>query len=358
MKKLLGSFIAAALISSVIHISDSSSAVSAASSAVLSLRTDEQIVELDTDPVIKNGNPFLPVYMLREWSGMKLKWDQKSRSITVWSDGERYVMKNGSRTVVNGEKKITLDTAVYIVHGRAMIPASLLEQITGAEVEWDKDLQAIMVKSNGKRPIAVADNRPDVKLFGMDEKDGVFEGLVLEAAGKRHKYNWETPLSWKDVPQMTVEDLNKDGKSEVVVILNQGSGTGLHVQEIHVVNPVNFKEIPVESLEDTIKKRVSTQLKKDGDMLHVTVDIKGSQNNVNMHIPDFDYVDQTEMGFGAVMYYAVENNKLVLRTGGNVSFSAFIGDLEITYGFNNGQYVAEKVQFIPFEEYKQYIQEQ
>lgn len=353
MKKILGSFITAVLISSVIHISDISYA---AAPAELTLRMDEQFVEPETAPVIKDGTPFVPVYMIREWSGVKVSWDQKSKSVTVWSDGERYVMKNGSRTVVNGDKRITLDTPVYIVHGRTMVPSSLLERMTGADVRWSKELRVIKVDSNGRRPIAVADNRPDIKLYGVDEKDGVFEGLVLEAAGKSHKYNWKTPLSWKDVPQMTVQDLNNDGKSEVVVILNQGSGTGVHVQEIHVVNPVNFKEIPVESLEDTIKKRVSTQLKVDGDMLHVTVDIKGSQNNVNMHIPDFDYVDQTEMGFGAVMYYAVENNKLVLRTGGNVSFSAFIGDLEITYGFNNGRYVAEKVQFIPFEEYKQYVQ--
>lgn len=353
MKKILSTFMAAALISSVIHISDS---VSAASPTVLSVRADEQFIELDTDPVLKNGTPFLPVCMIREWSGVKLHWNQKSKSVTVLTDGKRYEIKNGSKTVVAKDKQLTLDSAVYITNGRVMIPASLLEHLTGADVRWNKEMEAIMVKTHGKRPIAVADNQPDVKLFGLDEKQGVYTGLMLEVEGKRHKFNWKTPLSWKEEPYLTVQDLNQDGKPEIVVLLNQGSGTGIHAQDIHVVNPVDFGEVQVEAMEETLKKWVSTELKHEDGLLRVTIDNKVTGGNLTLRIPDHEFVDQSKIGFGAVVYHQIENNKLVVRWGGTVSFSGFIGDLKVTYGFKNGRYEAESVQFIPFDEYEQYIQ--
>ncbi|WP_106766510.1 copper amine oxidase N-terminal domain-containing protein [Paenibacillus faecalis] len=353
MKKLLCSFVAAALISSVISISGN---VDAAPSEVLMLRMDERIEKLDTDPVVKNDTPFLPIYMLRDWSGVKLRWDQESKSVTVWSDGGQYVITNGSRTVVNGNKKVILDTPVYITHGRMMIPDSLLEQMTGADVRWAKGHQVVKVNSNGRSPIAIADNRPDVKLYGVDEKDGVYQELILEIGNKRHKYDWKTPLGWKEIPQVTVADLNQDDEPEVVILLNQGSGTGVHSQDVHVVNPVNFEEIPVESLEETVAQWVTSELKVDGNNLHVSVDIKGTDHNITMNIPDHAFTDMTELGFGAVDYHSVKNNKLVLRTGAAIYFGVFIGDLEITYEFRDGRYIAGEVEFIPFEEYKQYVQ--
>lgn len=353
MKKLLSSFIAAVLISSVLHIPNHSTA---ASSDVLSIQLDKRIIDLDTKAVMKNKSPFLPVYMTRAWSGVKLHWNQKSRTVTVMVDGKPYEIKNGSRTVRTGDKTITLETAPYIDNGRVMIPASLLQQIAGVGVNLNEKYRTLTINSNGRSPIAIADARPDIKLFGKDIEDGVYKGLELEVAGKRHHYNWETPLGWKEVPELIVSDLNQDGKQEVIILLNQGSGTGIHAQDVHIISMTDFKEIPIESQEETIKKWVSTELKKDGDLLQASIHLNDKGNDVKLRIPDLDFVEQSEIGFGGVVYHRIENNKLIARLGGAVHFSMYIGDLEITYAYEEGRYVADKLQFTPFDEYKPYVQ--
>ncbi|MFC7681079.1 copper amine oxidase N-terminal domain-containing protein [Paenibacillus sp. GCM10028914] len=355
MKKLLSSLVAAVLISSALYIPNQSPA-SAAPATTFSVHVDEQMLRLDTYPVIKNETPFLPLYMTREWAGVTLKWNQKNKVVTVLVDGKRYEIKNGSRNVVSGDTIIKLDSAAYIINGRVMIPTSLMERMMGAKVVWQEKYHNVLVNSKGKAPLAVAEGRSDVKLYGRDLKDGVYKGLELEIAGKRHRYNWETPTGWKEVPELIVSDLNQDGESEVVVLLNQGSGTGIHAQDIHVISMKDFKEIPIESQKETVKKWVSTELKKEGDMLHASIQLKGKGDDVILQIPDLEFVEQSEMGFGAVVYHRVENNKLIVRLGGMVHFSMFIGDLEITYAFKEGRYVADKLQFIPFDEYKPYVQ--
>lgn len=352
MKKILGSFLAAGLLSSFIYMSHNTYAASASQ---LSLQLDHQIVKPDVLPVMKDGELYLPVYISKGWTGIQLHWNQKDKSLTVWSGGERYDMKNGSRKVSSTKADTILPSPVFIKDNRVMIPSSLFKALTGASIQRDGD-QTVMVNTKGKRPLAVAGNRQHVKLYGLNENQGIYQGLVLEVSGQRRHYPWKTPVSWKESPELIVKDINGDGKPEVVILLNQGSGTGLHAQDVHVVNPVDFTEIPVEPVEETIKNRVIGEIKRAEGILTVSVNTNESQVTLNIPDPDQDRTDQTAVGFGAVVYHAVENNRLVARLGGNISFSEFVGDLEIVYGFQNGRYEAEKVRFVPFDEYKEYVQ--
>lgn len=355
MKKILSSFIAAVLISTALYIPNHSSA---ASSEVLSVQLDKRLLDLDAKAVMKNESPFVPVYMTKSWSGVRLHWNQETKTVTVTVDGQSYKIVHGSRTVKVGEKTIALDIAAYIDNGRVMIPASLLQQMTGIGVQFNEKYRSLTINSKGRSPIAVADNRPDVKIFGENIEGDVYKGLVLEIAGKRHHFDWETPLGWKEVPELIVSDLNEDGKSEVVVLLNQGSGTGIHAQDIHIISMSDFKEVSIEAHEDTIKNWVSTELKKDGDLLQASIVLHDKGDDVILRIPDMGFVDQSEIGFGGVVYHRVENNKLIARLGGAFYFSMYLGDLEITYAFEEGRYVADKLKFTPFDEYMPYVQKQ
>ncbi|WP_054956982.1 copper amine oxidase N-terminal domain-containing protein [Paenibacillus dakarensis] len=356
MKKVLSSFIAAVLISSAIYIPNTSSA---ASSDVLTINLDNRMINLDTKAVMKNETPYLPIYLTKTWAGVKLNWNQKSKEVTIKVDGKTYRIKNGSNAVVAGEQTITLDNPVYIVNGRVMIPSSLLQQMTGVNVQLNEEYRTLTINSKGRSPVAVADTRTDIKLFGKNVKDGLYHGLELEIDGKRHLYNWKTPLGWKEVPELLVNDLDQDGEPEVIVLLNQGSGTGIHAQDVHVIRMKDFKEIPVESQEETIKKWVTTELKKDGDLLQVSVHLKGKGSDVSLRIPGLEFVNESEMWFGGVIYHRAQNNQLIASLGGSVYFSGvYIGNLDITYAFEQGQLVADKLEFTPFDEYKPYVQEQ
>lgn len=352
MKKTVSTFMAAALIASVIQMPGS---VSAASTE-WSLRLDQQLVEMDVKPVLHGKEIFVPVSVIHGWKDVKFRWNQKDKSVNVWAGGIRYDIKTGSSKVKTSKSHISLPAPVYIEKGRMMIPASLLKAMTGATMKQDAKLQAVLIDTHGKRPIAAAEGQKGVKLFGLNEKDGVYQKLALEIGGTQKTFAWTTPASWKDVPALHVKDLNGDGQSEVLVVLRQGSGTGMYLEEVHIVNSSNLTEVPLESLEETLSKRVTSTIVREDNHLKVSIDWKDSGIKLSIPAADRGQTENKEVGFGAVIRHSIENGKLIARVGGAINNSEFIGDLEIVYGLNKDRYEAEKVSFVPFKEYKEFVQ--
>lgn len=352
MKKTVSAFMAAALIASVVNMPGSASAAS----TEWSLRLDHQMVDLDVKPVLHGKELFVPLSVIKGWKDVRFHWNQKGKSVSVWSGGNRYDIKTGSSKVKSSKSDINLPAPVYIKKGRIMIPASLLKTMTGATLKQDAKLKAVLIDTHGKRAIAAAEDRKDVKLFGLNEKDGVYQNLALEIGGNQKTFAWKTPASWKDVPSVRVKDLNGDSQAEVLVVLRQGSGTGMYLEEAHIVNPANFTEVPLESLEETLSKRVTSEIIREGDHLKISIDWKDSGIKLNIPVADRGQTENKEVGFGAVIRHSVENGKLIARIGGAINNSEFIGDLEIVYGLNKDRYEAEKVTFVPFKEYKEFVQ--
>ncbi|NMO95980.1 stalk domain-containing protein [Paenibacillus lemnae] len=350
MKKLLGSLMASVLLSSVIH---SGNGAFADARQELSLRMDHQMVNMDVQPVVNNGEVFLPIYIIRDWQGIQLQWNQLDKSLTAWAGGQRYVLTNGSDEVsTTAGRDIQLTHPVYIEQGRVMVPLSLFKRLTGAAVVVGGEQEVVKVNSGGRRPLAYGDSRKDVKIFGNNEKDGVYHGLSLEIGGKQHHFPWSTPTGWKEIPQLIEADLTNDGEEEVTVLLNQGSGTGVHAQDVHVIRAKDLTEIPVQSFKEIVKEKVSSAIKHQNGVLTVTVTADGRE--MTLEIPDEDgsRTDHSAVGFGSVVYHSIENGKLVLRLGGSISPSEFVGELVITYRWSQDKLTAESVQFILFPEYQ------
>ncbi|KMY52302.1 hypothetical protein AC625_10375 [Peribacillus loiseleuriae] len=64
-------------------------------------------------------------------------------------------------------------------------------------------------------------------------------------------------------------DLTNDWKKEVVVFYTEGTGTGLSLGKVHIINPTNFKELKIESLDEIIKKHIQSKVEKYDDRVEV-----------------------------------------------------------------------------------------
>lgn len=188
------------------------------------------------------------------------------------------------------------------------------------------------------------------KMYGLYTDFKIdFQGSILP---KPYWMNTTNP-TWS--PEIIYEDINEDGKKELVIILTKGIGTGVLEREVHVfqIKQQKFDKmqivVPVEVLVDDpiaiLLKNVKTELTPNKASVSIddkkyTIDIKplGIQPN---HLFDDIY-------FGNIINFEIKDNQLIAKVGGQISpAGGYIGDIRITYIFKDKMYQAKSIKFKP-----------
>ncbi|MFB9278103.1 hypothetical protein [Cohnella cellulosilytica] len=88
----------------------------------------------------------------------------------------------------------------------------------------------------------------DISLFAEEN------GVVLQAGGKSREYEWSYMTPQAIGPELCVRDFDGDGADELAVILHIGSGTGVAVSELHLVELDDLQDYPLS--EDEYRPRI------------------------------------------------------------------------------------------------------
>lgn len=145
-------------------------------------------------------------------------------------------------------------------------------------------------------------------------------------------------------PQIFYEDINKDGKKELIITLNKGYGTGVLDEEVFVYSYTNglideLVDNPLAVIHKNVKTKLTTEKAEVivADKVHM-IDTKSIEPS---HLGE-------DVGFGSIVDYEVINKKLMVSVGAQITPAMFIGDVIITYGYRDKMYQAEKIEFIPY----------
>jgi hypothetical protein len=139
-------------------------------------------------------------------------------------------------------------------------------------------------------------------------------------------------------PRFFHEDINQDGKKELVIILTTGHGTGVLITEAHVLQKTqtNIGEIYMEKLIDNplaiINKNVKTK-KLLNDQVEIGIGKKKTIDNIYKYLG------------GEHIEFSVYNNELVAFISGHVSPPPE-GAILITYQFKDNMYQAKKIEYV------------
>lgn len=159
-------------------------------------------------------------------------------------------------------------------------------------------------------------------------------------------YNFPNWYNSKFAPKLFYEDINGDELKDVIVALISGAGSGISTKEIHVLNHVNdpytrYEEVPVESINDALKRLVKMERKGD----EITVLIGNKKYVVDYLKFGYQYSDDPP-GVGSREDYKPKNGVLYGYTTVFVSIpEAGIGSLKVKYGWDGKMYKAESVTF-------------
>lgn len=187
----------------------------------------------------------------------------------------------------------------------------------------------------------------EVQLTPKTKVSDGFSGVTVAVNNVEKEFNWDFTTITE--PQVYYTDLTGDGKKEAVVIINTGKGTGLTIDEVHVLNSEDLSEINVQPFEEIISNHFESHITKRGENLDIQVSVQGIEQHFNVVAQDPN-VEQDHLNFGGVVYYKLANQALTLVLGASVGVSPqYVGDVYITYQFDEtkNEFLAHQMKFVP-----------
>lgn len=184
-----------------------------------------------------------------------------------------------------------------------------------------------------------------VKLFAINpQQEGVYKGLMLYIDCKWAIFHWKSDSNPTFQPKLHLADLNNDKKNELIIIITTGTGSDIHIEEVHVINPYNFSEIKVANPLDIVKNTVQTTITKRNDDVFIKITLNKKTKIIKRKNSDVGFWFEN-VYFGNLTHYDIKNNLLTVRVGAQVSPSGFVGEVVITYKFLDNKYVLKEIIF-------------
>ncbi|WP_127538043.1 hypothetical protein [Paenibacillus illinoisensis] len=196
--------------------------------------------------------------------------------------------------------------------------------------------------------ISVAPENENVRLYPMKlEGSGyIYNGMVLEVNGKTQEFSKWQGEGGSYKPEVHELDLNGDGKKEIIVLFTAGHGTGIYLGQAHIIDPDTLEEMKMQSLDDIVKQHVHSKVSVAPGQVTINVTVDGVHAEPSlMEEETSDGVYNGELKFGGVVYYSVENGKLVVSASGAYGMGLYDGDLNFAYDYKDGEWQAVELEY-------------
>lgn len=200
--------------------------------------------------------------------------------------------------------------------------------------------------------LVVASEDQKVKLYANKEEGEGFKGVKLDVNGVTKEFDWSF-TSTGAKPVVLYTDLTGDGKEEAVVIIQTAKGTQLDNYDIHVLNSKDLSEIKVQDFKEIVSQNIKSQVAKNNDgTLSITVETQGKEQKFKYNFdPSPDY-NQSELGFGAIIIYYIEDQTIKLNFTGSVGTSPIAAcEFTATYIFDRekNEFIVDQIDVKPVE---------
>lgn len=260
--------------------------------------------------------------------------------------------KTNTQVVMNN--KVAASSSSSITAAPPVTVSKLTE--TSINKNSEKVIESFEEYEASELPLISAIPEKDIYLYDTKK-----DQLLLTVGDKKCYYNWIAFTPRFILPRMFACDFDKDGKDELAVILYVGSGTGVSVEELHLLEISDkiasqecFKD-QVFSEEDYIsqlKKAVTFKTYTKAGKLMGTITAGGKKYTVSLKEFQSDEFGKisNNLCLGSIVGFNSENSKLTAEFGvgiscKNVASPQYIGHLYADLSFKAGKFEMKNFRF-------------
>jgi hypothetical protein len=197
--------------------------------------------------------------------------------------------------------------------------------------------QQLQIKLNNGNIVLIAD---------LDSQYREYRNFRIKIGNIEKRFNWRSIGSISFAPSMRLIDLGNDKNAGVAIFLVESQGTGVFIENVHVIKIDEFKEIPVESPLSIIQKHVKTQSTNDS----IIIDIDG-----NKVVLDKSYLNKLgisnpvqKLVYEYHIVYGTQNNSLFAEVGVSNENLTYIGNFHIDYTYKDEMLTMLRINFQKF----------
>jgi|GEM_PF-2000583 len=187
----------------------------------------------------------------------------------------------------------------------------------------------------------------DIYLYGLKPA-----GVVLKYGDKFQAFNWDYITPRFILPVLKKADLDKDGVDEISCVLNVGSGTGVYLDELHILKPKGqdgYADYLFSDYLDQVNELVSFTYDQNKN----SILIKTGNKSLNYVIPE-EYAEYSfeKLGFGDIIHFTTEDGlkinlppALIFK---EIASPQFMEDIEFQGDivFENGEFKIINLQIV------------
>lgn len=178
--------------------------------------------------------------------------------------------------------------------------------------------------SNYDQKHLIAKNiKEKIYLYYDKESDGMYKGFYLKSGSKVKHFDWESSTSSSAVTSVSVINGNY-----IAVICTIGTGSGVHTENLYVLNKKTLKVLKIENPLDVLKDNVISKI--DAPVVKIKID----NNTWSSTYPDMDielshFFDT--VGYESIIKYDLQDTYFTVTLPAQVAPALFIGEFKLTY---------------------------
>ena len=178
--------------------------------------------------------------------------------------------------------------------------------------------------TNPKKQTQTEETSDNVEIYLNKKNDysGMYEEVVVKTKDNEKAFSWKNVYNPTYEPVTVTADVDNDNKDEIIIMLTTDYGTGVHIQDIHVLNAEGLTELNIQDPLEALNYAVKSSINIIGDKVNATVRWYGISIEKSY---DKSFSDNwfEEVSFGSHIEYKVEDSRIVAYISGAVSPSEF-----------------------------------
>jgi len=225
------------------------------------------------------------------------------------------------------------------------------------EIETDPDGKRITgVGDMSFFPLYAMIPSEDIYLYGVRPY-----GMVLYQNGKGTYFEWPGLMPRRVLPEMRYHDFDGDGNKELAVIMLVGSGTGVHVMDLHILKvKENYDDwgsdrykptyteytLYEKDVENWMTEPITITFAEDKKSFVVDT-CGGSHTGKNDSYSDLTF---SGVAYGDIVYFSFEGTQIRTKIAIGAFYEEyvtpqFLGDIEADVTFNGDSFKLENYTF-------------
>jgi hypothetical protein len=111
---------------------------------------EDSLIDFDVPPLVKDGRLLVPMRSIFEKLGAELNWDSTEKRVTATKGEKTIVITIGNKSATINNQSVVVDTTPIISRNRVFVPLRFVGEALGVKVYWDEQSRTVTISQYPK----------------------------------------------------------------------------------------------------------------------------------------------------------------------------------------------------------------